>query len=129
MKNYFKLPLLLSLLIISIKINAKQVDSTLAKTVAVNFLNTIESNQNITSDKAIILHIENFTLQQENITISYPSCYLINCGVPGFVIVSGDDNVTPILGYSDQAISDINNLPPSFTKWLETYKKQISLIH
>ena len=98
MKNYFKLPLLLSLLIISIKINAKQVDSTLAKTVAVNFLNTIESNQNITSDKAIILHIENFTLQQENMTISYPSCYLINCGVPGFVIVSGDDNVTPILG-------------------------------
>jgi hypothetical protein len=128
MKNYFKLPLLLSLLIISIKINAKQVDSTLAKTVAVNFLNTIESNQNITSDKAIILHIENFTLQQENITISYPSCYLINCGIPGFVIVSGDDNVTPILGYSDQAISDINNLPPSFTKWLETYKKQISFI-
>jgi hypothetical protein len=128
MKNYFKVSLLLSIFIISIKINAKQVDSTLAKTVAVNFLNSIESNQNITSNKAIILRIESFTLEQENISVSYPSCYLINCGIPGFVIVSGDDNVTPILGYSDEVISDIGNLPPSFIKWLETYKKQISFI-
>jgi hypothetical protein len=128
MKNYFKVSLLLSIFIISIKINAKQVDSTLAKTVAVNFLNTIESNPNITSDKAIILRVESFTLEQENISVSYPSCYLINCGIPGFVIVSGDDNITPILGYSDQAILDINNLPPSFIKWMETYEKQISFI-
>lgn len=128
MKKYFKAFIVLSILLFSIKINAKQVDSSFAKTVAVNFIKTIESNENASIENATIMYVESFTLQQNNVVASYPSCYIINCGIPGFVIVSGDDNVTPILGYSSKAIADIHHLPPSFIKWLETYKKQISYI-
>ncbi|MBK7806947.1 MAG: C10 family peptidase [Saprospiraceae bacterium] len=54
--------------------------------------------------------------------------YVFNAGKSGFVIVAGDDNVTPILGYSDEGNFKSNNIPLSVQKWLEEYKIQIRYI-
>jgi len=43
----------------------------------------------------------------------------------GFVIVSGDDRVTPILGYSDTNTFSADNMPPNLQWWLGEYAKQI----
>jgi hypothetical protein len=43
----------------------------------------------------------------------------------GFVIVSGDDRVTPVLGYSDTNGFDADNMPPNLKWWLGEYAKQI----
>ncbi|MBK8557426.1 MAG: thiol protease/hemagglutinin PrtT [Lewinellaceae bacterium] len=43
----------------------------------------------------------------------------------GFVLVAGDDIVTPILGYSDTGSIDPDNLADNFAKWLEGYKHEI----
>ncbi len=51
--------------------------------------------------------------------------YVFNAGAQGFVIVAGDDNVVPVLGYSDQGAFDPDNIPDNARKWLESYKNQI----
>ena len=42
----------------------------------------------------------------------------------GFVIVSGEDVVKPILGYSENGNYDENNLPPNFAWWMEELQNQ-----
>ncbi len=44
----------------------------------------------------------------------------------GYVIVSGDDRTTPILGYTDSGNFDPNNVPANMKAWLENYAQQIS---
>jgi len=44
----------------------------------------------------------------------------------GFVIVSGDDAVKPVLGYSDNGNYDENNLPPNFAAWMNELQRQIA---
>ncbi|MEI6577401.1 MAG: C10 family peptidase [Bacteroidota bacterium] len=52
--------------------------------------------------------------------------YIFNVnGNDGFVIIAGDDIVTPVLGYGNTGNYNGNNLPPAFVKWLENYKEQI----
>jgi len=43
----------------------------------------------------------------------------------GFVIVSGDDRVLPVLGYSDTNSFPTDNIPENVTWWLGEYAKQI----
>lgn len=56
------------------------------------------------------------------------SYYIFNNGAnKGFVIVAGDDNVEPILGYSTTGTFDENNIPANMKVWLEGYEEQIAL--
>lgn len=46
----------------------------------------------------------------------------------GYVIVSAVDNVSPILGYSDEFDFNPNNIPQNTQKWLESYKNEIRYV-
>ena len=53
--------------------------------------------------------------------------YIFNTtGDKGFVIVSGDDRTTPILGFTDSGSFDPNNIPSNMKAWLESYDEQIA---
>ena len=55
--------------------------------------------------------------------------YIFNAtGNQGFVIVSGDDRTTPVLGYVDNGNFDPNNIPANMKAWLEGYQEQISML-
>ena len=57
------------------------------------------------------------------------SFYIFNAaGNQGFVIASGDDRTTPILGYTDQGNFDPNKMPANMKAWLENYQEQISML-
>jgi PKD repeat protein len=45
---------------------------------------------------------------------------------PGFIIVSAEDNVKPILGYSLESNFDELNISPQVAYWLGEYQKQIT---
>lgn len=51
--------------------------------------------------------------------------YVFNAGNKGFIIVAGDDAVTPVLGYSGESLFDPSRLAPNLRKWLEGYQKEI----
>ena len=60
---------------------------------------------------------------------SDPYYYVFNAsGSKGFVMVSGDDRVLPILGYSTTSSFNPANLPSNLLGWLEGYEKQIDYI-
>lgn len=46
----------------------------------------------------------------------------------GFVIVSGDDIIAPILGYSNQGSFDPAKIPPHVAAWLKGYEDQIQYV-
>lgn len=56
-----------------------------------------------------------------------PAFYVFSTSgpTPGFVLVAGDDRVTPVLGYSDQSGFDAAHLAPQVAKWLEGYRADI----
>lgn len=59
-----------------------------------------------------------------------PSYYVFNAaGNQGFVIVSGDDRTTPILGYTDHGNFDAGNMPVNMRAWLENYEQQIAALN
>ena len=54
--------------------------------------------------------------------------YIINFKNNGFVMVSGDNRLYPVLGYSDKNHFSYNNLPIQLKDMLEFYKQQISYV-
>ena len=46
----------------------------------------------------------------------------------GFMVVSADDAVPALLGYSDNGVFDPDNLPPVLKYWLEEYGNQIEFL-
>ena len=55
--------------------------------------------------------------------------YIFNTtGNKGYVIVSGDDRTTPILGYTDSGSFDPNHMPANMKAWLENYAMQIEAL-
>lgn len=108
---------------------AKQVDENTAKQVAQNFLATrIDSQRLNKATNLELVYKPNAVISNQH-SSNEPSTffYVFNTG-SGFVIVSGDDSVTPILGYSTQGVFDPNNLPPNVAEWLDGYKAEISYV-
>ena len=55
--------------------------------------------------------------------------YVFNAeGNQGFVIVSGDDRTSEILGYSKTGSLDLNRLPENLKGWLDGYARQIEAL-
>ena len=55
-----------------------------------------------------------------------PVYYVFNLRHEGYVIVSADNIVTPVLGYSFTGTYSPENQPPQFVNWMEGYAKQIN---
>ena len=52
--------------------------------------------------------------------------YVFNHGLNGgFVIVSGDDCVLPVLGYADNGTFNADSIPENMQWWLEQYQREI----
>jgi hypothetical protein len=54
--------------------------------------------------------------------------YIVNLEKNGFVIVSADDAVVPILGYSFEGNYSADNAPPQFVEWMQQYHAQTRYI-
>ena len=60
---------------------------------------------------------------------SQPSYYIFNTdGNQGYVIVSGDNRTTQILGYSDNGSFDPAHVPANMQVWLDNYTQQIAAL-
>lgn len=90
------------------------IDTTTAKIIAVNFWKQ-NTELNRVPDFVCELMAPTFT-----------GFYILNSTQEGgFVIVSADDRVQPILGYSEESSFDVTNMPPNLRDWLMGYEEQI----
>jgi hypothetical protein len=113
------------LIFVSLTSYAKQIDENTARTVGQNFLITKpNSSASFRTAKLQMVYKSNLSTNKSNTTFFY----IFNVATNGFVIVAGDDTVTPILGYSTEGNFDSNNIPQNVAKWLEGYKNEIRSI-
>lgn len=120
---------LLSILLIGLlsPILATNVDVETAKLVAKNLYIQKMGNQSdikyTTDVKLNFVYEEKARFNNSDVSALY---YVFNVGENnGYVIVAGDDNVYPILGYSLRGEFEILNQPPAFRAWINNYEKQI----
>jgi len=111
-------------------VSAKPVTELTASNVAKNFFlvktNTAFNKTGI-SLKLVYKSVTSSTLNNAVFTIKRPAFYIFNTG-HGFVIVSGDDAINPILAYSLETDFDPQNVSPSMSYWLNGYINQIQKI-
>ncbi|MFA5782996.1 MAG: C10 family peptidase, partial [Bacteroidales bacterium] len=100
---------------------AKKVEIKLAEQVALNFYLERFNAINHSGLKTVSIS-ERYTVKDNSENVYY----IFNIGNNGFIIVSADDVVYPILGYSFESTYSEQNQPPQFIYWMDTYKQQIS---
>jgi hypothetical protein len=121
--------LIFNLILLTNLLNAKHIDIATAKKVGEHFFKT-QSEQ--TQSMVLLptpVYIQTSAAEHANASVTAtPYFYVFNSAASGYVIVSADDNVYPVLGYSDESNFNPENMSPSVQKWLEEYKSQIRYI-
>jgi hypothetical protein len=112
----------LSILLSCQSLFAKQVKIEDAKHAALQFY-TEKFNQKNPTDHSSPLHVSgSFVASDEGL----PVYYIFNINEKGFVIISAEDAVVPVLAYSFEGIYSEENPAPQFTAWMGQYARQIS---
>lgn len=112
---------LASLLVCSMSFG-KAVNEQSAKLIGYNYLKT----EGVQVDQSAMSLVYKTTATIKNTGVT--DFYVFNTGEKGFVIVSGDDNVTPVLAYSVDDIFRAENIPAQINDWLNNYKSQIDYV-
>lgn len=108
----------------------KPIDENTAKIIGQSFFETTLSKSFRTQSNSLELVYKAESKSNNPLADIIPITffYVFNVGTTGFVIIAGDDNVTPILGYSDENNFDPDHLPQNVAKWLEGYKSEIRYV-
>ena len=122
MKRFF---LSLLTLCMALQLTAGPVSKQTALYSAQNYM--LAKGKNIVASQKPFKAPRKASAQQTNEEDAY--YYVFNAGNDGgYVIVSGDDRVEPILGYVDKGSFDPNNIPENMRSWLQLYADQIKFI-
>ncbi|MBP5528182.1 MAG: thiol protease/hemagglutinin PrtT [Bacteroidales bacterium] len=107
--------LLVAVLLMSVVVMARPVDATTARRVAEVFLGA----QGMRNTAALV-----------DVTAETPftEFYVFASPEGGFVLVSGDDCVIPVLGYSTTSRFETQDIPEHILAWYESYEKEISKV-
>ncbi len=109
----------------------KPVDENTAKTAGQNFLLYHKVSSQILNTHRLNLVYKATSNDKFDYSPINPVIYFYVFNISssnGFIIVSGDDNVIPILGYSNERDFNPENIPENVAKWLEGYKNEIRYI-
>ncbi len=120
MRKLFIIPCILILL--SLNAFADVVPESKARKVAENIFGpSTKGNPVLTM---VWNGIESQGTKSASSTIAAPF-YVFNNESGGFVIVAGDDDVQPILGYSYEFSFSPDNMPENISSWMEKYKNLV----
>ena len=74
------------------------------------------------ADKLQLAHMAH---SNDGLNVDY---YVFNHDDQGYVIVSGDDRVVPVLGYSDEGHFDVDSLPDNARWWLQQLQGEMDYV-
>ncbi len=113
----------IALVSLSVAANARQITPDEAISVASDFMSSSELWTVGSANSALRL-MNAPGMESAKGSIPY---YVFNRGEDeGFVIISGDDRVPKILGYSDKGSFDAENLPPQLKNMMEVWANQMA---
>lgn len=124
MKNSKLLIAILVIILLPKNLFSEPIDKATAISVARNYYAAVT---NKTAPPALVTYQAQFSssLSSSDALTAY---YVVNFADEGFVIVSADDRVRPILGYSDQGAFDRQLLPDNLQFMLDEYTREIQAI-
>lgn len=118
--------LIILALLAPLRSDAAQVDETSARRVAQHFLtNRSVSFSEVRAEDLVLVHTAGLQGTEAEPSIVYYRVY--NAGDHAFVLVAGDDILTPVLGYSTESSWSTYDQPINLRKWLESYDERIML--
>ena len=112
-------------------IYGKQIDEKTAKTVGQNFLTSQVNSRTLkgSNDLALVQTVYSGNMNRQVTGKENVCFYIFNINSShGFIIISGDDNVKPVLAYSDEVGFNAAQIAPDVAYWLNGYKEQIEEI-
>lgn len=119
--------LLLIIIILGVNLFANPVNETTAKQLAQNFWKT-NNIIGVKGDKIFKKRMDDARFVNVAQQCGYSEFFIFNNETgKGFVIISADDCVTPILAYSYDNNFVADNLPPNLKDWLDGYAEQIRI--
>jgi hypothetical protein len=125
MKAFFTL--VIAFLILISPLSAKKIEVNEARKVAKSFINQLDLIGKKPSDLSLVYISGDlqspFAIQKMDETAYY---YVFNFeGVEGYIVISADDAVVPVLAYSTQKNYKQDNQPDAFVKWMDKYRWEI----
>ena len=117
------LPVLLSA---AINVYARQLTVDEATALAEGFvLNNLVKNDGSRSSIAEMKLVYSASVSDD--VLDETAYYVFDRGTDdGYVIVSGDDRLRPVLGYASVGKFDVDSLPPNMKWWLGEYAREIA---
>ena len=110
---------LLALALTCVTLQARPVDQETAKRLGQSF---VKANFEFTRQSS------DLNLVQTAFSDRGEACYYIyNVGETGFVIIAGDDNYRPIIGYSDKGIFNPDDMAPALADYLEVVRQGVMM--
>lgn len=107
--------------------NARPVDEATAKRLAENFLRR-PSAARLTCKGKVPTEAKGLRKPLTASQTSQPAWYVFNFDGGGFVIISGEDTTTPVLGYSDTGHFDYDNAPSNIRWWMDGLASDIAVV-
>lgn len=124
MKKIILFLVLLNITFFTLK--ASPIDVTTAKKVAENYFKSKGFLIGKSSTSFDVIYQENrLSIGNSCSETELVYYYIFSVQPQGFVIVAGDDNIIPILGYSNENNFVTENMPINVAKWMEGYKNEI----
>ncbi len=120
--NYQMRRFILIFFVLPTALCAAPVSPNVAQQVAQKFLDSAENSNTMTR----AMRKQRNLVRHNIIGDDSPHYYIFNSSSnDGFVIVSGDDCATPILGYSTEGCIDLSNIPVQLEDLLQVYSDEI----
>lgn len=110
----------ISLLLTVFTLQAAEVTPERAARVAAGFYSSLAPDAQAELSGITLV----YTLKEQDA----PCLYIFNTGMQGFVMIAAEDEVYPVLGYSQESSWGLTALPPALEEWISGYRNQILLI-
>ncbi len=122
MKNIY----VILLILLPFGLFAKQIDVQTAQMIGTRFIENKAISNTLKNNVHLKLVYTSQSEKQDNTNTSV-YFYVFNINTDqGFIIVSGDDIVNPVLGYSLESGFEFSKMPPQVANWIENYRNQIA---
>lgn len=115
-----KIVVFFSLLIAGLSLSANEVPQSVAASTGLNFWTSHATMAKVPGANMAVI-TKTYIINSGQQTVYY----VFDIAPAGFVIVSAEDAIDPILGYSFEDIYQENNQPPAFTEWMTQYQQFI----
>ena len=119
---------MIPIMAVSLNVNAGNINANAARAAASSFLKQHTSTSPGSLRAPAVADLKLAYTENSSVSTDANAYYAFNIDGGGFIIISGEDRASQVLGYSDRGHLDFMNLPDNFKALLRGYKEEIEYL-